>query len=92
MPDLHLFRVLAQGARRFISAIERLQRCTSKEILHPLPAPFRDMSNRSSSPSTSTVRGHFHELDDDMPPFAVPHPDYYLEDGNLVIQVRREHG
>ncbi|PIL33811.1 hypothetical protein GSI_04436 [Ganoderma sinense ZZ0214-1] len=45
------------------------------------------MSIRSSSPSTSTVRGQFHEPDDELPPFAVPHPEYYLEDGNLVIQV-----
>ncbi|KAI1788338.1 hypothetical protein LXA43DRAFT_1159976 [Ganoderma leucocontextum] len=45
------------------------------------------MSIRSSSPSSSTVHGHLHEPDDDVPPFAVPHPDYYLEDGNLVIQV-----
>ena len=62
-----------------------------QQITSSSPASFADMSSRSSSPSTSTVRGHFHEPDDEMPPFAVPHPDYYLEDGNLVIQVRHEH-
>ncbi|TBU56272.1 hypothetical protein BD310DRAFT_882888 [Dichomitus squalens] len=45
------------------------------------------MSSRSCSFSTSTVRYHLNEPDNDSPPFAVPHPEYYLEDGNLVIQV-----
>ena len=79
----------AQCAHPVVYHKERFhRRCLTINFLTSLPSnTVVHMSSRSSSPSASTVKYYLNEPDKELPPFAVPHPEYYLEDGNLVIQV-----